>query len=578
MTLFGLALVVLGCLAVFVALIGLAAGRLGGTWLGPSRPYLRRVAAPALALAAPLLLVGFVISDSRRIADPLGALLLAVTFLAIIFALVRPVVSKARGGGSTVWATVNGVLTVLLIVVVIALGFMFGDLLSLLILFGFAFVLLGALFAFGAVLWSLVALVRRRGRAVAGMSLGLSVSVVVIGLVGIAILAPKPPTVPDSMSSSTELDEFLADLVESGSPPAVSVVVIKDGETVYDKAFGFRDAPNGIVATSDTVYHWYSDTKIVTAIAIMQLVEQGLIGLDDSVADSLSFFEPEYPAGSSGLVTIANLLNHSSGLQQNVPRVIGLLHLEDEPALDQTDFLRDELPSYDSLGFAPGVEAVYTNVGYYTLAGVIEQVTGQGFEDYVVEHVLDPLGMASTRFAYSDVMLANEAVGSHPLADIQTIFIPVMSLPWPFDYIREYDDGRIWFNRFLFDGNAPSGLIGPAPEMARLVEAILGGGELDGARILSAESVDTLLNERHVEPGSSPEIEDYARYDDPKQGIGWFVARDGDRVHHSHSGGGPGFAAYMGLYAQEGLGIVILSNGTNLKVFELADAIADIDW
>ncbi len=110
MTFLGLTLVVVGCLAFFVGLIGLAVGR-----LGPPGPYLRRAAAPAAVAAAPLLLVGFVISDSRRIADPLGALLLAVTFLAIIVALGRPVVSKAGGGGSTVRATVSGVLIVLLI-------------------------------------------------------------------------------------------------------------------------------------------------------------------------------------------------------------------------------------------------------------------------------------------------------------------------------------------------------------------------------------------------------------------------------------------------------------------------------
>lgn len=582
MTFLGLTLIVLGCLGLFVGLLGLAAARLseetvrrlGGESL---RPYLRYASLLA-AVAAPLLLVGFVISDARRIADPLGALLLATTLLAIIVALSQPVANRMRGGGSTVWATISGILTALLIAVVIALGFAFGEFLSFLIFFGFAFLFLGALAAVVGVLWFLVALVLRRGRAAAGILVWSSVSVAVIGLVGIAILAPRPPSVPDSMNSSTELDEFLENLVGSDSPPAISVVVMKNGETVYKKAFGVADGPNGIPATPDTVYHWYSDTKIVTAIATMQLVEQGLIDLDDPVSDYLSFFEPEYPSASSEPVTIASLLNHSSGLQQNVPAVIGWLHLEDEPALDQTEFLRDKLPSYDNLKFEPGSEGVYTNVGYYTLAGVIEQVTGQSYEEYVVEHLLDPLGMANTRFEYTDAMRANEGVGAHPMADIQTVFVPIMDPPYPFDYIREYDDGWIWFARFLFDGNAPSGLIGPAPEKARLVAAILNGGELEGARILSEESVDTMLNERHVEAGSSPESDKYDSYDEMKHGIGWFVVRDGGRLHHSHSGGGPGFAAFMRLYPDEDLGIVILANGTNLESHDIADAIADIEW
>jgi CubicO group peptidase (beta-lactamase class C family) len=261
-----------------------------------------------------------------------------------------------------------------------------------------------------------------------------------------------------------------------------------------------------------------------------------------------------------------------------MPAVIGWLHLEDEPALDETEFLRDKLPSYDNVNFEPGSEGVYTNVGYYTLASVIEQVTGQSYEEYVVEHVLDPLGMVNTRFEYTDAMLANEGVGAHPMADIQTLFVPIMSPPWPSDYIREYDDGWIWLQRFLFDGNAPSGLIGPAPEKARLVAAILNGGELEGGRILSEESVDTMLNERHVEAGSSPEADEYSDFDEMVHGIGWFVVRDGGRLHHSHTGGGPGFAALMRLYPDEDLGIVILANGTNLEYHDIADAIAEIEW
>ena len=437
MTFLGLTLLILGCLAFFAGLLGLAVARLseetvrrlGGESL---RPYLRHARLSA-AVAAPLLLAGFVIGDARRIADPLGALVLATTLLAIIVVLTRPVVNRIRGDGSTVWATISGAMTVLLIAVVIALGFVFSDLLSVLIFFGFVFVFVGALVVVGGVFWIPVALIRRRGRARAGMFTWWSLSLVVIGLVAIGILAPRPPSVPDSMTSAAELDEFLEGLVESDSPPGVSVVVVQGGETVYNNAFGVADGPNGIAASTDTVYHWYSSTKIVTAISIMQLVEQDLIDLDDPVSDYLSFFEPEYPSAASEPVTIANLLNHSSGLQQNMPAVIGWLRTEDEPALVQTEFLKDKLPSYDSLQSEPGSEGVYTNVGYYTLAAVIEQVTGQRYEEYVVEHVLDPLGMVNTRFEYTDAMRANEGVGAHPMADIQTAFIPVMSPPWPFD-------------------------------------------------------------------------------------------------------------------------------------------------
>jgi CubicO group peptidase (beta-lactamase class C family) len=116
--------------------------------------------------------------------------------------------------------------------------------------------------------------------------------------------------------------------------------------------------------------------------------------------------------------------------------------------------------------------------------------------------------------------------------------------------------------------------------MARLGAAILNGGELDGARILSQETVDTLLNDRHVDVGSSAQWSDYtSRHgDDFVQGIGWRIVQDQGRRHHSHGGGGPAFAALMRLYPDEDLGIVLLANGTNLEDQQIADAIATIDW
>ena len=413
MTIVGGILVVLGALALVAGLTALAAERLGGAGFDRYRPQLRRGAVLA-GVAAVLMLAGFVLGDVRRIADVLGVILLAATLLALIVAAIVPIVRRSSRVRWSIRDIVSAVLAALLLVLVAVGAVMFRDFLSFWIFVGFAFVLLGALALIAGLGGGVVTLILRRGRARSAVFLWSSFSIVVIGLVGIGILAPRPPSVPEAMGSSTDLDAYLEDLVQSDSPPSIAVVVLKDGETVYSKAFGMADGPNGISATPDSVYHWYSTTKIVTAIATMQLVDQGLITLDDPVSDHLSFFDPGYPSASSPAVTIADLLNHSSGLQQNVPAVIGWLHLEDEPALDQTEFLRDKLPSYDGLKFEPGTEGVYTNVGYYTLAGVIEQVTGQSYEQYVVEHVLDPLGMTNTRFEYTEAMRANEAVGAQP--------------------------------------------------------------------------------------------------------------------------------------------------------------------
>lgn len=578
MTFVGLGLIVIGSIGLLAGLIGLALARYGSQIVRRCSAISFRRAAVLASAAAPLMVLGFIISDARRMVDLLGMALLAVSLVAVVVVFCLPAVARVRGNGSTIWAIISGAAAVLTIGSFIWVAIIVGDLQSLLIVFGFAFLLLGAVVAVVGLFWLVVQLIRRRGRVAAAAFVWSAASLAVFGLVGIAILAPRPPSVPDSMATAAELDQFLEDLVSSGSPPGASLVVVKDGETVYNKAFGVADGPNGIPATPDTVYHWFSVTKIVTAIAIMQLVERGLIDLDDPVSDHLPFFNPEYPSASSEHVTVVNLLNHSSGLRDNLPEVFGWLHFEDEEAFDQTKLLRDNIARYDTLAFEPGSKGVYTNVGYMTLGALIEQVTGQSYEEYVVDHVLDPLGMANTRFEYTEAMRANEGVGMHPMADILTAFLPIAMPPWPFELIRDYADGQIWLNPFLFDANPPTGLIGPAPDMARFVAAILNGGEFEGAPILSQRSVETMLNERHVEAGKSDQWSDSFHFDEFVQGIGWKVIRDGGRLHHSHGGSGPAFTALMRLYPDEDLGIVILVNGTNLERQDIADAVATIEW
>src|SRR6185436_10871493 len=127
------------------------------------------------------------------------------------------------------------------------------------------------------------------------------ISLLVLALITIAgwyAFTPHVPAVPKQVASVTELETYLDQLVASGNPPGLSVIVVKDGDVVYSNAFGFADQPHQIKATPDTVYHWWSMTKIPTAIAVLQLQEQGKLNLDDEVTKHLSWFEVNYPTNT----------------------------------------------------------------------------------------------------------------------------------------------------------------------------------------------------------------------------------------------------------------------------------------
>lgn len=381
------------------------------------------------------------------------------------------------------------------------------------------------------------------------------------------LLRPRTPQPPESPQSLDEVEQYLETLVDYGTPPGISVVVVKQGEVVYSEGFGLADGPTAIPASPETVYHWYSMTKIATAIAIFQLQEQGLLTLDDPVTDHLDFFDVIYPSEGSQPVTVRHLLNHSSGLPDAVPAIIGWIHHADEPPLNQTALIREKLPDYAALRFEPGTQTAYSNVGYMLLGAIIEARSGQSYEDYIRDHILQPLAMTHTDFIHSEAMLAEAAVGSHPTLDIQALLLPFL-LPDYRDYVRERGEGRMWFNRFYNDQTPPTGLIGPAPEAARLLLAYLNGGELDGERILSAESVAAMTTASHI-AGSDAGL---------LQGLGWVVSEQGGRLALGHDGGGPGFGAAMRLYPEEGLGIVIMSNDTTIDRKAILDLFARLEW
>lgn len=384
-------------------------------------------------------------------------------------------------------------------------------------------------------------------------------AILILYSAGLYAFAPHPPATPKQVNSVTEMESYLGQLVESGSPPGLSVVVIKNGRIVYIRAFGYADAPRGEKSTPDTVYHWWSMTKIPTAIAIMQLQDQGKLNLDDPVIKYLPWFEVNHPSSKSSPVTIRNLLQHTSGLPDTMPAMIGWVHYNDA-ARSQTEIVKSHLTEFNTLKFEPGEKAVYSNFNYMVLGAIIESVSGQPYEAYITNNILEPLGMSQTNFVYTPAMVKHEAAGTLPLVHFYTPLLP--TLLDTNALVRERQGKLLWLNRVYIDATPSTGLIGSAPDVARLMMAYLNRGILDGKRILNPESVSTLTETAPIDG----------------HGLGWFVSEVNGSHFLVHAGGGPGFATIMRLYPDRGFGIVILANGTDLDRDGLLDLLANMNW
>ncbi|NIM22348.1 MAG: serine hydrolase, partial [Candidatus Latescibacteria bacterium] len=142
---------------------------------------------------------------------------------------------------------------------------------------------------------------------------------------------------------------------KSGDPPGLSLVVVKNEKVVFSEGFGLADGPRNIPATPDTVYHWWSMTKVPTAIAVLRLQEREMLDIDDPVSEYLPFFEVKHPTDAEGVVTIKHLMNHSSGLPDaSLPKPGRVwIRREHDPPVNQTELIRSELPNYNTLRFEP---------------------------------------------------------------------------------------------------------------------------------------------------------------------------------------------------------------------------------
>jgi len=364
-------------------------------------------------------------------------------------------------------------------------------------------------------------------------------------------MAAKPGT--------TELDAILRRLTEH-KVPGLSVIVVQGDRVLVEDAVGLADIARRQPVTLDTVYLWFSMTKIVTATAALQLAERGRLRLDDRVADYL----PEFPTPRKDwpAVEIKHLLNHSSGLVNPIP--VRWVHPAGKPGVDPHRFTLELLGRYSKLRFPAGSKASYSNLGYIALGEVITGAAGQRYEDYVSENILRPLGMTRTDFAYRPDMSADAATGYQSRLNPLT---PLFRRMLPSGIVGGNQGRFLAFHPFCVDGPAYGGLIGSVRDAARFTVAHLNQGQLRDTSLLSPESVRQM--QTITARGRKLDV-----------GLGWFRRhsdRKSDENYVEHLGGGGGFFNMMRIYPERKLGVIVMGNATSYDHQQVAgSAIASI--
>jgi methyl acetate hydrolase len=298
------------------------------------------------------------------------------------------------------------------------------------------------------------------------------------------------------------IDRVLADQVESGKIPGVAAVVAGESGILYEGAFGRRAIGRPEPMAPDSVFRMASMTKAITATAAMQLVESGRIGLDQPIGDLLPFtrtvqvLEGFDDAGEPRLrppvrpVTVRHLLTHTSGYGYDIFNADLGRYIEKTGLPSIVTCRHDSLKQ--PLLFDPGTRWEY-GIGIDLAGRIVETVSGQDLEAYFRQHILGPLGMADTGFRPTDAMRAR-LVGAHVRGAGGT--------PEPIEIEAPRDP------EFLMGGG---GLYSTAADYMAFCRMLLGGGALDGRRVLKPETVK-LMGENHIGALEVPKV----RSDNPQ--------------------------------------------------------------
>ncbi|GAA5507487.1 serine hydrolase [Novipirellula caenicola] len=312
--------------------------------------------------------------------------------------------------------------------------------------------------------------------------------------------------IPDSETPSQKLDQLLAG-VDASKLPALSLLVARDGRVLYRRTIGLANLEDSIAATAKTKFRIGSITKQFTAAAILRLVAENKMALDDT----LDQFLPSFPRGDE--ITIHHLLTHTSGIpsftetQEFWQRVTS-------PATEAEVIASfQELP----LSFEPGKKYHYNNSAYFLLGHIVAQVSGKSFGDYLQEVFFRPLGMNDTGIHSPDLNLDLEAHG----------------------YSLEDDTFKPALNWHMSQVGGAGAMYSTVDDLMLWNEALFGG------RVLTPE-----LQEKAFTPYQN----DY--------GYGWLIGKHRGLQTIGHNGGLNGFVSSLIRYPDQNLTIVTLHNAS----------------
>ncbi|KAB2227078.1 serine hydrolase domain-containing protein [Staphylococcus epidermidis] len=328
-------------------------------------------------------------------------------------------------------------------------------------------------------------------------------------------------------ASQKHIDKMVETAMKKGDIPGLAILIIKDNKIFLNKGYGYANIEKKAKVNPHTQFEIASNTKAFTGYAILQLVQEGKINLNDKVSTFIPGFKMKYEDKKID-ITIEQLLAQTSGIPGDIT--------EENSYSKQYDSIENivNFAKGKRLNHAPGETFEYSNMNYDILGLIIQNVTHQSYTSYIQKHVLAPLKMKHTTFKVNNTKANNEALG----------------------YIWEDNENKVAQPEFNIGDTPAAYMMSSTSDLAKWVQLQIHPTSKSQAQLIR-QSHQVLSNSLNSEPNAD------------SYGSGWFINTDDHLV--LHTGVLDNFSSQILLNIRKSYGIVVLANTNSSQVTRLAE-------
>lgn len=322
-----------------------------------------------------------------------------------------------------------------------------------------------------------------------------------------------------------KVDQFIRAEMARQKIPGVSLAVVKDGKPMVVKGYGLANIEHQVPVKPETIFQSGSVGKQFTAFAVMMLVDEGKIGLEEKIGKYLGEVPPAWAN-----ITVRHLLTHTSGMT-DYPRDFDF----------RKDYTEDELfkrAKEIPTDFAPGEKWQYSNLGYVTLGIIIRKASGKFYGDFLKERVFQPLGMTTARVISEADIVPNRAAG-YELRNGE-----LKNHGWVSPSLNTTADGALYLSVL---------------DMIKWDEGLANG------KLLSRSAYEQMWAAVKLNAGK-----------EHPYGFGWAVRSVNGRRVIEHGGAWQGFKAFIARYPDNKLTVIAFANLANMNPARLANGVAEV--